>query len=303
MNPATTTKPPATAVAAAWTQPGQGLPTGPTEGARPASWPGALIRSLHAEAIKLSRPRILAVTTALIGLTGIGATALMVVLAKPAVGPQELGGALSTQDLSAAGGGTAVAVQTLSYASVFLLAAFIAAVAGEFTRGTFRTLLLQQPRRGPLLAGRLTALVGFAGAATLVGAVLSWGTARLLAPSQGIDVSAWTTWAAGRAAAEGLGRALLTLSVIALFGAAVGVLTRSVPVGVGAGLVWAGPLENIIGGSWTPAQRYFPMLLTRAVLNPGSTAVSSGRALITLGVYVAIALTVIVVAIRRDVTT
>ncbi len=38
-------------------------------------------------------------------------------------------------------------------------------VAGELTRGTFRTMLLQQPNRGRVLAGKMVAIVGFAAAA------------------------------------------------------------------------------------------------------------------------------------------
>jgi hypothetical protein len=83
----------------------------------------------------------------------------------------------------------------------------------------------------------------------------------------------------------------------------VGVLARSVPVGVGAALVWLGPIENIIGDSWDPGPRWFPGLLLRAVISPGSTGVSTGRALATLSAYAIVAVGITVAALRRrDVT-
>lgn len=264
-----------------------------------------LARSIRAEALKLSRPRVLLVATAALVVLAVAGTALTVALAEPAAGPgRGPGQALSTEDLAAAGGGTAVFTQTLAFASVFLLAVFIAAVAGELSRGTFRTLLLHQPRRVPLLAGKLAALVGFAATAALVGGALSWATARLLAPGQGIDTSRWATAAAGRAAVEGYGRALVFMAVTAVLATLVGVLARSVPVAVGIGLVWAGPIENLVGESWEPGERWFPMLLLRSVLSPGATTTSTGRALATLAAYAAVAAVVIAVALRRrDVTT
>lgn len=264
----------------------------------------ALARSVRAEAVKLTRPRFLLSAMAAVGVLAVAGTALTVALTEPTAGPgRGAGQPLSAQDLAAAGGGIAIFTQTLAFTSVFLLAAFIATVAGEFTRGTFRTLLLQQPRRAQLLMGKLAALIGFAAAAALGGGVLSWATARLLGPGQGIDTTRWTTTAAVGAAAEGFGRALVFLAVTAVFATLVGVLARSVPVGVGIGLVWAGPIENLIGDSWAPGQRWFPVLLLRSVLSPGPTSTSTGRALVTLAVYTAVAVAAITVALRRrDVT-
>ncbi|UDY37430.1 hypothetical protein [Dermatobacter hominis] len=265
-----------------------------------------LTRSIAAEAVKVLRRRTIAITAAAVAIISIGGTALSVLAAQPAAfpsagpGPEAL---LTTQALSEPGGGTAVFAQTAAFTYVFLLAVFVAAVAGEFTRGTFRTMLLHQPSRGRLLLGKVTVLVLDALAVAAVGAVLSWVTARLVAPSQGIDTAAWATLDGLRAAVEDLGRVALFLVGTAVFGTTVGVLARSVPIGVGVALVWSGPIENILGDSWAGAEQWFPGLLLRAVLIPGSTDTSTGRALVTLAAYAAIALTVTAIALRRrDVT-
>ena len=80
-------------------------------------------------------------------------------------------------------------------------------------------------------------------------------------------------------------------------------LARSIPIGVGVGLVWAGPIENIIGDGWTPGQQFFPGMVLRALINPASAEISTTRALVTLSVYGVIAATISAIALkRRDVT-
>lgn len=261
------------------------------------------LRALRAERVKLTRPRLLAGTAASVLVVAIGGTALGVISAPAEPGPRQTGDILSVQALGEPGGGTAVFSQTMAFTYAFLLAAFIANIAAEFTSGTFRTMLLQQPGRFQLLLGKLFALLTFASLAAIVAEAASWLTARPLAPGQGIQVSAWTSGEGLTAAADDLGRAVLFLICTAVFATMVGVLARSVPIGVGVGLVWSGPVENIIAQSWDPSERYFPGLLLRAVIAPGSTDTPTGRALLTLAAYSAIALTVIGVALnRRDVT-
>ena len=264
----------------------------------------AMLRSIHAELIKLTRTRVLAGTAAAVAAVALVGTSIGIAGAEPAAGPaRRAGELLTTHALADAGGGTAVFAQTAGFMSAFLLAVLIGAVAAEFTRGTFRTMLLQQPGRVRVLVGKVAAIVGFAAVATALAEMLSWLTARLIAPGQGIDTTRWDGADALIAGAEDFARALVFLVGTALLATMVGVLARSVPLGVGAGLVWAGPIENIIGDSWQPGERFFPGLLLRAVISPGSTTTSTSRALVTLAVYGAIALTVTAVALhRRDVT-
>jgi len=261
----------------------------------------ALARSGAGEAVKVLRRRFVLVTLAVVVAIAVGGTALSI------VGAQTTGGGpgsfLTVAELSDAGGGTAVLGQTAAFTYVFLLAVFIAAVAQEFTRGTFRTMLLHQPARTPLLWGKVGVLIGYAVAAAFVAEVVCWFTARLIAPSQGIDTSAWTSIDALGAAAGDLGRVGLFIAGTAVFATMIGVLARSVPIGVGAALVWSGPIENIVGDNWSGAERWFPGLLLRSVVAPGSTSTSTGRALVTLGAYALIAVGVTAVALRRrDVT-
>ena len=70
---------------------------------------------------------------------------------------------------------------------------FVGVVAIEFSRGTFRTMLTYQPRRIRLLAGKTLALLGFAAAVLAAAEVLTWTSARLLAPSQDVATGEWVS--------------------------------------------------------------------------------------------------------------
>ena len=262
-----------------------------------------MIRSIRAELVKLTRPRFVAIALVATTLFAIGMTAVGVLLAEPASNGQGDVALLPIEALADAGGGTAVFAQTAGFGAVFLLAVFIATVAGELTRGTFRTMLLQQPARARVLAGKLVAIIGFTAALALVAEAIGWVTARIMAPGQGIDVERWTSIDALGAAIEDYGRLVVFIAGWAVIATVVGVLARSVPIGVGVGLVWAGPIENIIGDGWTPGQQYFPGMVLRALINPASAEISTTRALVTLSVYGVIAAVISAIALRRrDVT-
>ena len=264
-----------------------------------------MIRSIRAELVKLTRPRFVAIALGVTTLFAIVMTIVGVLLAEPATpgGPPGDVRLLSTEALADAGGGTAVFAQTAGFGAVFLLAVFIATVAGELTRGTFRTMLLQQPARGRVLAGKLAAIIGFTAVLALVAAAIGWVTARIIAPGQGINVDRWTSMDALGAGLEDYGRLVVFIAGWAAIATVIGVLARSVPIGVGIGLVWAGPIENVIGDGWTPGQQFFPGLVLRALINPASAEISTTRAMVTLGVYAAIAATISAIALkRRDVT-
>lgn len=265
-----------------------------------------LARSFRAEWIKLVRPRMLVGTLIALTLIAAGGTAIGIAAASDTAP----GGQVRAPDqpttiaaLEQAGGGTALFSQTMGFMQAFLLAVLVGAVAAEFSRGTFRTMLLQQPGRARVFGGKIAAIVTFMAGAVLIGEIVSWLTTLAMAPSQGIDTARWMTMDGLQAAIEDFGRAIAYVVGTAVLASMIGILARSIPIGVGIALVWAGPIENIVGDSWGPGPKVFPGLLMRAVINPGSTPVSTGQALATLAGYCVVAAVVAAVALRRrDVT-
>jgi hypothetical protein len=192
----------------------------------------------------------------------------------------------------------------MAFSSVLVLAAFISSTANEFTRGTLRVAFSRTSHRVGVIAGKVAARIAVAIGVMALALVIGWVTAVLVAPSLDIPTDGWVSGAALTQALEDFVRLIGFVFVYAVLGSAIAVLVRSTPVALGIGLAWFGPIENVIGEGQSWANRWFPGLLLRTVLRPdmpGGTA--TGPALITLGVYLAIAVTTVALVIsRRDVT-
>src|SRR5262249_29308545 len=187
--------------------------------------------------------------------------------------------------LSEAGGGTQVFATAVSFAGSLLFVIFVGAIAVEFSRGTFRTMLLHQPRRIRLLAGKMAALIGFAATVLAATEILTWVAARILAPSQGVATGKWLSLAGLGDGLLDFGSVLFWVAGYALLARPAAVLGPSVPVALEIGIAWIGPIEHIRQDDWGPAPRFFPGLLLEAFVAGGTSAVSAGRALATIAVY------------------
>jgi ABC-2 type transport system permease protein len=260
-----------------------------------------MIATLRAELLKLRRRRVLLLTTAITLVFSVGSAA--VVLASADESGSSGGRGVTIESLSGAGGGTEVFTTAVSFAGTFLFVVFVGAVAIEFSRGTFRTMLLHQPRRLRLLAGKMAALLGFAAVVLAIAEALTWVAARLLAPSQDVATGTWISVDALGEALADYGSVLFWVAGYAVFGLMLAVVVRSVPVALAIGIAWAGPFEHLLQDAWSPAQRVFPGLLLEAFVAGGTSDVSASRALLTVMVYVVIAATIAAATFaRRDIT-
>jgi ABC-2 type transport system permease protein len=261
-----------------------------------------MIAAMKAELVKVLRRRVLVVSAVTAILFAIGGAAIVLAAAEPA-GQPGTGRSVTVASLSESGGGTEVFTTAVSFAGTFLFVVFVGVVAIEFSRGTFRTMLMYQPRRVRLLAGKIAALLGFAAGVLAVAEVLTWAAAMVLAPTQGVSTSSWVSAdALGQGVAD-FGSVLFWVSGYALLGTALAVLVRSVPVALAIGIAWAGPFEHLLQDAWDPAGRFFPGLLLEAFVAGGTPTVSATRAFLMVGVYAALAAAVAsTVFARRDVT-
>jgi hypothetical protein len=164
-------------------------------------------------------------------------------------------------------------------------------------------MLLRQPSRLRLLAGKTAAILAFAAVVLACAEALAWTAARLLAPGQDVSTGEWTSLAGVGNALADYGAALFWVAGYALLGTLVGVLVRSVPVALAIGIAWAGPFEHLLQEAWDPASRVFPGLLLEAFVAGGTPDVTAGRAFATLAVYLALAAAAAgLLFSRRDVT-
>jgi ABC-2 type transport system permease protein len=261
-----------------------------------------MIAAMKAELVKVLRRRVLMVTALTAILFAVGGAAIVLAAAEPA-GQPVAGRSVTVASLSESGGGTEVFTTAVSFAGTFLFVVFVGVVAIEFSRGTFRTMLMYQPRRLRLLAGKTIALLAFATGVLAIIEVLTWGAAMLLAPTQDVSTNSWVSADAFGHGLADFGSVLFWVSGYALLGTALAVLVRSVPIALAIGIAWAGPFEHLLQDAWDPAARFFPGLLLEAFVAGGTPTVSASRALLTVAVYAAFAAAVAgAVFTRRDVT-
>jgi ABC-2 type transport system permease protein len=260
-----------------------------------------VIAALRAELVKLRRRRVLLVAAATTLIFSVGSTAIVLASAERSGNPRDRG--LTYAELADAGGGTEVFTTAVSFAGTFLFVVFVGAVAVEFSRGTFRTMLLHEPRRLRLLAGKMAGLLLFAAVVLAAAEALTWVGARLLAPSRDIPTGEWTSAAALGDALADYSSVLFWVTGNALLGMSLAVVVRSVPIALAIGIAWAGPFEHLLQDAWSTADRLFPGLLLEAFAAGGTTEVSASRALLTVSVYLLIAATIAATSFaRRDIT-
>ncbi|MCW2540920.1 MAG: hypothetical protein JWN95_2645 [Frankiales bacterium] len=261
-----------------------------------------MINSFRAEWLLLNRRRLWLILSAVTAAFTVAATALVVATAKPALGPNSDG--LSLQAISGPGGATAAVVFSVAFASILVLAAFASVMTNEFTRGTLRAAFTRQPRRLTLIAGKLGARITIAATLMLGALVIGWITAVLVAPGQPVDTTGWWGVDAIEQAGTDYLRLLAFVAGYALIGTTLAVLFRSTPVTLGIGVLWFGPIENVLGDGRSWAEHTFPGLLLRSVLQPDRPdSVSSLTAGLTLVGYAVICIAAITAVLQgRDAT-
>jgi ABC-2 type transport system permease protein len=261
-----------------------------------------VIRAFRAELVKVLRRRVLVMTALVVAVYGVGGAAIVLAGAEPAAAAPA-GRAVTLEDLADAGGGTAVFRQAVSFAGFFVFVVFTGAVAVEFGRGTFRTMLLRQPNRLRLLAGKMLALLAFAAGVLAAAELVTWTAAKLLAPSQDVATGEWVGLAALGQGLADYAAVVFWVGGYALLGMVLVVTIRSVPIALGVGIAWAGPFEHLVQEAWASASVTFPGLLLEAFAAGGTSDVTATQAAVTIAVYAVVAAAAGgAVFARRDIT-
>jgi ABC-2 type transport system permease protein len=261
-----------------------------------------MIRTFKAELLKLRRRRVaVAVAISALAFAAIASTAVF--LSATAAGEPGSQRGATIESLGQAGGATEAFSIGVSFAGILVLVLFIANVAGEFSQGTFRTLLMRQPRRAGLLVGKMAALLAFAAGVLALTEVLTVAASAAIAPTQDVSTASWFGIDGLGEAAGHYATALFGVAAWASLGMALAIFVRSIPVALAIGIVWSGPFEHLLEDAWTAAGQWFPGLLLEALAAGGTADVSSTRALVLVALYVTAAATAAaIVFARRDVT-
>ena len=257
---------------------------------------------VRAELATLGRPRVL-VTTALATAAFAVVTTLATFLsAEPAPEPRQGRGA-TLASLAEPGGGTEAFSLGIGFVGLLVLVAFIARLAGEFSHGTLRTVLMKDPRRLRVVLGKHAALLVFMAAVLLLAEALTFAASAVIAPTQNVDTASWYGLDSIVDAAGDYAAALAGSSAWALYGMTLALLLRSVAIAVGVGVAWAGPLEHITAESWRSAERWFPGLQLETLAAGGTSDLSYERALLLTGISASLAVAAALDTLcRRDIS-
>jgi ABC-2 type transport system permease protein len=176
-------------------------------------------------------------------------------------------------------------------------------IASEYSLGTLRQLLVRQPRRWALLAGKYLAVVSFMVAVVVVASVIAGGVAIVMAHARHVPVGAWFSATGIRDLTGALGELVLAVVGFATLGLAAGLFLRSAVFAVIVGFAYLVAIENIVGRVLPATSKWLPGQLLLGVGQGGNATTTFPRALILSGAYLLVVAAVTTYAFaRRDVT-
>jgi ABC-2 type transport system permease protein len=264
-----------------------------------------MIRSFRSEWIKLRRPGMILGGAGTI--VGFAILTVVLTLTTASTAPTDEGGpggGLTLEQLAATDGLAAILATAATFIGVVALSVFAISIASEYSQGTLRNLLVRQPRRVRLLAGKLLALASLTTIAVLVAGVAAAGVALLVAPAQDISTSAWFSSAGWTALGAGLGNLLLATLGWGLLGTVLALVLRAPAAAVGVGLAYALPGELLVTAAWADGARWLPGQLLDTLAQGGTSAVTYGWAGLLLALYAVVAVVAATTLFtRRDVAT
>ena len=174
-----------------------------------------MIRVVIAELRKLRRPSLLLGTIATVGGLSALFTSIVFLMINSESGNSSRGESVSASELSQAAG----LVYGFNLVGMFLgivaLCIFASQTAQEYTLGTLRNLLVRQPSRMKILAGKFIAMKLFALVMVIFAAALSIAISFLLSGRAEVNTSQWQSSEAAQLLFESVLNIFIELYVLA----------------------------------------------------------------------------------------
>ncbi len=213
------------------------------------------------------------------------------------------GGGTRSAALAGHGGGTEAFAVGASFVGFFVFVTFIALLAGEFSGGTFRALLLREPHRLRVIVGKLAGILLVAAAAVAFAEAATFVLSLLIAPTQDVATTDWFSLHSLADAGRDYATVFAGVAGWAIFGTTLAVIFRSTPIALARGLRLGRPVREHHRRLVVAGYRVFPGQVLASLIRGGTVELGLGRALLTAALYAAVAATVTLVLVsRRDVT-
>ena len=262
----------------------------------------SLSRILFAEWRKLRRPTLLLGTLGAVAFFSILVSSFLFLLIDS---PQDNGdrGVQITREMLALPSGSTQAFSSIgNLLGIIALCVFAAQTAQEYSLGTLRNLLVREPGRIRLLAGKLASMKVFAIIMTLVGAVITIGISYLLAGGKDVSTALWFNSEGRLEIAKTLLNVFISIIGFGIIGMVLGILLRSPISSISIGVLWLLIIENLVGAIKASTLNWLPGYQLGTIATGGSPTVTYTHALALSSIYVGIAIVIATVLFtKRDV--
>jgi ABC-type transport system involved in multi-copper enzyme maturation permease subunit len=261
--------------------------------------------ALRSELTRLGQPRLLASWLGLMALFAAMVNTIMVTFVSGGgtLPPGAPGVAFpSLAELESPNGLMAGLGAAANMFGVVTLSCWAVATATDYSTGLIRLLVAAEPRRWPLLVGKVGALLLVTAAATTVAAMVNLLAVFPAAQAAGISTAAWGT-DLGWVVASAWTNLFLALCAWGVLGLVIAVLARSSAAAIAIGVGYVLVVESLVKMMRDVPSDWLLGTTLGAVASGGTGSLAYGPALALATGYVTIGLVVAgLVLVRRDVT-
>ena len=224
-----------------------------------------MIRIFKSEWRKLRRPTLfLGTLAAVIGLTGLISSLLFLLLDSERGNGRE--GMIITRETLALPNGLYVGfANSAGLLGVIALCVFAAQTAIEYTNGTLRNLLVREPRRLLLLAGKYLAMISFALITVCFPSIVSVRISASFPHMSDVNPALWYTSSALSLVGSTFGNVLLSVISYGTVGMTLGLLLRSPISSISIALAWILVVENILSATVNGISKWLPGQLMSSI--------------------------------------
>lgn len=261
-----------------------------------------MIRVIRAEWRKLRRPTLfLGTIGASLFFTGLFTSLLYILIDSPR-GNSDPANPISREMLSSAAGSVIGFSNVAGLLGIIAYCVFAAQTAQEYTYGTLRNLLVRQPGRVRLLAGKLISMKLFAIVMVLISGVLAVAISYFLAPSADVIRDRWFTSDGRIEILQAFVNVSISVIGFGILGMIMGLLLRSPISSIAIGVLWILIIENLLGAVESSTLEWLPGSQLNTIALGGTAQVSYMHGMTLAGIYIAVGGVVATVLFsRRDV--
>ena len=261
-----------------------------------------------AELRKLRRPSLFLGTMGAVVFFSALFSSLLFLLIDSPDGNSDRGRTVTREVLALATGGVQGFTSVGGFLGIIALCVFAAQTAQEYTYGTLRNLLIRQPGRLRVLAGKFIAMKLFALIMILLSAIVSISASVILAPRAKVSIELWFGADGRHALFTTFINIIISVIGFGTIGMVLGLLLRSPISAISFGVLWLLIVENLLIAVKNSLQNWMPGAQLAAIASGGrprgmTTGIEYSHALLVGGVYVAIgAIVASLLFVRRDVS-